>query len=212
MNRANARDRVRYYLDDADAVLATDDQVNDALQTAQEETWQVVVNSGSTLARREEEISAASGAADLATLLTYKPARVITVAEKRSADTRLTVLAARPTDAMTKYNNAVTLFVNYVPRVDDITNDTDPFVCGDADAPSRVLDDLMCIRAAQALKIAEGEVNAALERRAVDLQRLAADQLNIPNVHAMPLSARRLRTKSRFRYVMSNPYTLQLVY
>ena len=78
--------------------------------------------------------------------------------------------------------------------------------------PARVLNELMVLKAVQTLKITENEINGALERRAADLERIALSQINIPSVYAMPLIGRSTRTKSRLRYVMTSPYTLQLVW
>lgn len=213
MTPTQAIAKVRLRIDDADAVLVTDAEVEDALKLAQEEVWHMVIEAGGNLAAREEAVTASSGVADLATLLTSKPLRLINVAEKNGVNGKLTVLPARASDGMTNYpTSVVDLYVTYIPQAAYPANSSTDFVWGDMDAPSRVLDELLVLKAAQTLKITEAEVNGALERRAADLEQMAKSQINIPSVYAMPLIGRATRTKSRLRYVMTSPYTLQLVW
>lgn len=213
MNRADARAKVRLRIDDEDAVLVSDPEINDALDLAQEEVWQMVVEAGGNLAAREVAVSATNGVADLASLLTPPPLRLINVAEKNGVNGKLTVLPARASDGMTNYpTSSVDLYVTYIPQAATVGDDVTDYVWGDGSAPSRVLDELMVLKAAQTIKITENEINGALERRAADLERMALSQINMPSVYAMPLIGRSTRTKSRLRYVLTAPYTLQLVW
>lgn len=212
MNRSQARAKVRLRIDDEDAVLVSDSEINDALDLAQEEVWHMVVEAGGNLAAREAAISATGGTADLATLA-GGVLRLINISEKNGVNGRLAVLPARASDGMTNYpTSSVDLYVTYIPKALAVSNDVTDYVWGDVDAPSRVLDELMVLKAAQTIKITENEVNGALERRAADLERMALSQINIPSVYAMPLIGRSTRTKSRLRYLMTSPYTLQLVW
>lgn len=212
MNRSQARAKVRLRIDDEDAVLVSDSEINDALDLAQEEVWHMVVEAGGNLAAREAAISATGGTADLATLA-GGVLRLINISEKNGVNGRLAVLPARASDGMTNYpTSSVDLYVTYIPKALSVSNDGTDYVWGDVDAPSRVLDELMVLKAAQTIKITENEVNGALERRAADLERMALSQINIPSVYAMPLIGRSTRTKSRLRYLMTSPYTLQLVW
>ena len=213
MNRAQARARVRLRIDDEDGVLATDAQINDALDLAQEEVWHMVVEAGGNLAAREAAVTASNGTADLASALPGGVLRLINISEKNGVNGRLTVLPARASDGMTNYpTSSVDLYVTYIPQVTLVTNDTANYFWGDVSAPSKALDELMVLKAAQTIKITENEVNGALERRAADLERIALGQINIPSVYAMPLIGRSTRTKSRLRYLITSPYTLQLVW
>lgn len=212
MNRAQARSRVQLRLDDQDGVLATPDEINDALGIAQEEVWHMIVEAGGNLAAKEEAISATNGAADLSSL-TGGVLRLINVAEKNGVNGKLTILPARPSDGMTNYPTySVDMYVTYIPQVTAVTDDVTDYEWGHTAVPDRVLNELMVLKAVQTLKITENEINGALERRAADLERIALSQINIPSVYAMPLIGRSTRTKSRLRYVMTSPYTLQLVW
>lgn len=210
MTPANARDRVRLRIDDQDAVLATNTEIDDALALAQEEVWHMVVEAGGNLAAREQAITATNGVADLASL-SGGVLRLINISEKNGVNGRLAVLPARASDGMTNYpTSSVELYVTYIPKA--TWPSSGDFVWGDEDAPSKALDELMVLKAAQTIKITENEINGALERRAADMERIALSQINIPSVYAMPLIGRSSRTKSRLRYLMTSPYTLQLVW
>lgn len=212
MNRAQARSRVQLRLDDQDGVLATSDEINDALGIAQEEVWHMIVEAGGNLAAREQAITATNGTADLSGL-TGGVLRLINVAEKNGVNGKLSILPARASDGMTNYpTGGVDLYVTYIPQVTAVTNDSTNYEWGDTAVPARVLNELMVLKAVQTLKITENEINGALERRAADLERIALSQINIPSVYAMPLIGRSTRTKSRLRYVITSPYTLQLVW
>jgi hypothetical protein len=211
MNRAEARDRVRLRIDDEDGVLATDAQINDALDLAQEEVWHMVVEAGGNLASREAALTATSGTADLSSL-SGGVLRLINISEKNGVNGRLAILPARASDGMTNYpTSTVDLYVTYIPQVTAGSDGVD-YVWGDANTPSKALNELMVLKAAQTIKVTENEVNGALERRASDMERIALGQINIPSVYAMPLIGRSTRTKSRLRYIMTSPYTLQLVW
>lgn len=210
MTPTQARDRVRLRIDDQDAVLATDTEIDDALALAQEEVWHMVVEAGGNLAAREQAITATNGTADLSSLADGI-LRLINISEKNGVNGRLAVLPARASDGMTNYpTSSVDLYVTYIPKA--VWPSSGDFVWGDANAPSKALDELLVLKAAQTIKITENEVNGALERRAADMERIALSQINIPSVYAMPLIGRSTRTKSRLRYVMTSPYTLQLVW
>ena len=212
MNRAEARDRVRLRIDDEDGVLATDAEINDALDLAQEEVWHMVVEAGGNLASREAALTATNGTADLSSL-SGGVLRLINISEKNGVNGRLAILPARASDGMTNYpTSTVDLYVTYIPQVTAVTDDVTDYVWGDANTPSKALNELMVLKAAQSIKITENEVNGALERRAADMERIALGQINIPSVYAMPLIGRSTRTKSRLRYIMTSPYTLQLVW
>ena len=211
MNRAEARGRVRLRIDDEDGVLATDAQINDALDLAQEEVWHMVVEAGGNLASREAALTATNGTADLSSL-SGGVLRLINISEKNGVNGRLAILPARASDGMTNYpTSSVDLYVTYIPQVTEGADGVD-YVWGDANTPSKALNELMVLKAAQSIKITENEVNGALERRAADMERIALGQINIPSVYAMPLIGRSTRTKSRLRYIMTSPYTLQLVW
>ena len=211
MNRAEARDRVRLRIDDEDGVLATDAQINDALDLAQEEVWHMVVEAGGNLASREAALTATNGTADLSSL-SGGVLRLINISEKNGVNGRLAILPARASDGMTNYpTSTVDLYVTYIPQVTAGADGVD-YEWGDANTPSKALNELMVLKAAQSIKITENEVNGALERRAADMERIALGQINIPSVYAMPLIGRSTRTKSRLRYIMTSPYTLQLVW
>jgi len=211
MNRAEARDRVRLRIDDEDGVLATDAQINDALDLAQEEVWHMVVEAGGNLASREAALTATNGTADLSSL-SGGVLRLINISEKNGVNGRLAILPARASDGMTNYpTSTVDLYVTYIPQVTAGADGVD-YVWGDANTPSKALNELMVLKAAQTIKVTENEVNGALERRASDMERIALGQINIPSVYAMPLIGRSTRTKSRLRYIMTSPYTLQLVW
>lgn len=210
MTPTEARARVRLRIDDQDAVLATDTEIDDALALAQEEVWHMVVEAGGNLAAREQAITATNGTADLSSLANGV-LRLINISEKNGLNGRLAVLPARASDGMTNYpTSSVDLFVTYIPKA--AWPGANDFVWGDANAPSKALDELMVLKAAQTIKITENEINGALERRAADMERIALSQINIPSVYAMPLIGRSTRTKSRLRYLMTSPYTLQLVW
>ena len=212
MNRAEARARVRLRIDDEDGVLATDAQINDALELAQEEVWHMVVEAGGNLASREAALTATNGTADLSSL-SGGVLRLINISEKNGVNGRLAILPARASDGMTNYpTSTVDLYVTYIPQVTPVTDDVTDYVWGNASAPSKALNELMVLKAAQSIKITENEVNGALERRASDMERIALGQINIPSVYAMPLIGRASRTKSRLRYLITSPYTLQLVW
>lgn len=210
MTPTQARARVRLRIDDQDAVLATDVEIDDALALAQEEVWHMVVEAGGNLAAREQAITATNGTANLSSL-TDGVLRLINISEKNGLNGRLAVLPARASDGMTNYpTSSVDLFVTYIPKA--VWPSSNDFVWGDANAPSKALDELLVLKAAQTIKITENEINGALERRAADMERIALSQINIPSVYAMPLIGRSTRTKSRLRYLMTSPYTLQLVW
>ena len=211
LTEAVARARLR--LDDEDGVLVTDAQIQDALRLAQEEVWQIVVEAGGNLAAVTVPVVATGGSVDLITALSpAKPIRLINVAEKNSTNSRLTVQPARAMDGMTNYPSTVDLLVTYIPHAVFPASGGASFIWGDGDAPANVLDELMVLKAVQTIKITENEINNALERRVAELGQMARSQINIPSVYAMPLIGRATRTKSQLRYMLTSPYTLQLVW
>lgn len=210
--RDEAVDRVRLRLDDVDEVLVTDAQVQDALRLAQEEVWQMVIEAGGNLAATTAAVSATNGVFDLASL-SPRPIRLISVSEKNGANGRLTIMPARAVDGMTNYPQSnVDIYLTYIPHVAFPSSGSTSFVWGDTDAPNQVLDELMVLKAVQTIKITENEINNALERRVADLTKMAQSQINIPSAYAMPMLGRSTRTKSRLRYMLTSPYTIQLVW
>mgnify|MGYP001550135008 CR=1 FL=1 len=212
MNRTEAIARTRLRADDKDAVLASETEVEDALRVAQEEVWHSVVESGANLVRVEEQVSAPGGGLDLASALSALPMRILGVAERFGATGRQTILPGRDTDALTDYTGTIDILVSYIPRAKYPDLSYTDFSWGDNDVPRHVLDELMCCRAAQIIKMNEAEINPALERRIFDLEEKARSQMNLPGFYAMPLPHRAVRPHARMRYVIRQPYTLQLVW
>jgi hypothetical protein len=208
----DAISRVRYRIDDEDEVLASDAQITDALRLAQEEVWHLIVESGSNLSAREEKVTLSNGTGNLAGLLSTVPLRVIGVSESSGQNGRLNMYAARLSDGLTDYTSNVDVLVNYIPKIAFPATSGADFVWGSADVPDYAANELMVLKAAKTVKITENDISNAIEMRAAELDRIVRSQINIPSAYAMPLMGRGWRTKSRLRYVLTSPYTMQVVW
>lgn len=212
LNLDDAVDRVRKRIDDEDQVLATDEQVKDALRLAQEEVWHIVTESGGNLAAKEEKITLTNGSGDLASLLSGVPLRVINVSEASGLNGRNKMNPARLSDGLTNYTSNIDIMVHYIPKLSFPVFGTDEFVWGDADVPDYAVNELMVLKAGKTIKITENDVSPALEQRAAELERIVKSQINIPSAYAMPMTGRGWRTTSRLRYAMTGPYQVQVVW
>jgi hypothetical protein len=213
MTLLQARDRVRALIDDTDAnPLSSDDDLDDALTTAQVEVMQFVLSSGSNLLGVEvAKTSSADGVVDLSDVTPMKVNHVHHVL----ATARMQVLPARSSDFSSTVAAAQTLKIGYVARPAFPAADDDAFVWASTlDAP--LLDKLLCLLAASEAWIRSGSKPLeALEVRKAEVRNAILGSLNIPQWTVMPLvAATRYPTQryASFQWVMTAPDTMQLVY
>lgn len=210
---SEAKARVQRLIDDTAANLATVAEIADSLRIAQEEVYQVVVGSGSVLFQQDATVT--TNAAGVADLTTIKPLDITNVAFVQGSNVaRLNVPPARPDDAFVNYTSSVQLLISYIARPTFPSSDSAAFVWGHANVTmTSIFEQLMCCIAASDIKVKEGEVNPALEKRKVELRAAAESGLDIPGWQAATLmGSYPTGTNSFFRFLMTAPDTLQLVF
>lgn len=211
---SEARARVLRLVDDDSSKYNVDGlftDIDDALKTAQIETWQTAVASGNSIFVIEAPLT--TGATGIGDLTTIKPMKLVNVALKNGTQ-RLTVPPARFDEAPTNAGAGLILAIAYVPRVAFPSASGNPFVWASANIAdlSPLLDKLMCVIAASELKIIENEDNNGMERRKTELRLAVSEMLSIPSWSVLPLDGFSAeRRGSGFAYVMPAPDTLQLV-
>jgi len=211
---AQARTRVRFLIDDADAnPLVTDAEIDVALATAQEEVWQRVVGSGVNVYTQHADIS--SGSTGAVNLTSLNPMKIVSVAWK-SGNVFLQVPPSRPGDYIQTVGQVQPLRVVYVPRAAFPALTSDPFVWATASISSPTLDQLLCVTAAADVWVKTGEPPlASLEQRKAELQKSVEEQISIPGWSVAPLRAMGRFPTHRyagFQWVMTGVNTMQLVY
>lgn len=209
-----ARTRVRFLIDDADAnPLVTDAEIDVALATAQEEVWERVVGAGVNVYTTSAFIS--SDATGLVSLTSLKPLRVSHVALRNGTAFR-NVKPARGGDYSGTVASVQTLRVLYVPRAAFPTLVGDPFVWSTAAVSAPTLDQLMCVVAASDVWVKTGEAPLkSLEMRKAELNASVESKINIPSWSVVPLRASSQFPDDRgagFLWTMTGPDTMQLVY
>lgn len=209
-----ARARVRFLIDDADAnPLVSDAEIDVALATAQEEVWQRVVGSGVNVYTQHADIS--SSAAGVVNLSSLNPMKVVSVAWK-SGNTFMQVPPSRPGDFIQTVAQVQALRVVYVPRATFPALAADPFVWATASISSPTLDQLLCVVAAADVWVKTGEGPlASLEQRKAELQKSIDEQISIPGWSVAPLRATSRFPSHRyagFQWVMTGANQMQLVY
>src|SRR5689334_13195996 len=111
---SEARTRTLNLVDDADGVkYPGSTEVDDALGTAQEEVYHLLIGGGANLFTQEAAIS--SSAAGVVDLTTIKPLKLVNLAESVSGG-RLTINPARFYEAPITATGALALLIAYVAR------------------------------------------------------------------------------------------------
>jgi hypothetical protein len=208
---SEARTRVAALCDD-DGTRFSESEIDDALLTAQKETWQQAVKSGASFLTIETTAIStnSSGVADLTGI---KPIKIVNVAEMRSGQ-RYAMNPTRLDQAPQNASVVVPLAIAYVPRLSFPSAAGNPFVWGHANVTDTSLfDKLMCALAASELKIKDDEQNKALEKRKDELRAAVNEMLSIPGWSVMPMdSFSSDRALSSYAWVLTAPDTLQLVW
>jgi len=211
---AQARTRVRFLIDDADAnPLVSDAEIDVALATALEEVWQRVVGSGASCFTISADItSSQAGVVDMTAL---KPLRIVNVVYA-TGTIQLQVQPSRTSDYIQKVSGAQPLRIWYVPRATFPALSSDPFVWSTAAISSATLDQLLCVIAAADVWVKTGEPPlASLEQRKAELVKAVEQQVSIPDVTVAPLRVTRKFPTNRyagFQWARVGHDTLQLVY
>lgn len=211
---AQARTRVRFLIDDADAnPLVSDAEIDVALETALEEVWQRVVGTGVSCYTLYTDItSSGAGVVDLSSV---KPLRIVNVAFKQGT-IFLQVQASRTSDFIQTVSGPQPLRIWYVPRATFPALSSDPFVWSTAGISSATLDQLLCVIAAADVWVKTGEAPLpSLELRKAELQKAIDEQVSIPTTTVAPLRVTRKFPTHRyagFQWARVAHDTLQLVY
>lgn len=207
---SEARTQVAQLVDDEAAEKYSTTEIDNALKTAQLETWQHAVGSGSNAFNVDAAFTSTSaGVVDLSSVA---PRRIVSVAHVVSTR-RLKVQPVRFDDSPQDHASAESLRIVYVPKVTFPASAGTAFTWGHANIDTSMFDQLMSVIAASHLKIKESEVNAMMERRKDELRALVLETLSIPTWTVVPLDslAGRSNGSADFSYVMTAPHTMQLV-
>lgn len=202
--------RVRFLIDDADAnPLISDAEITSALEVAQEEVWQLVVDSGANLFYQTAALTSSStGAVDLSGI---KPLKIANVSWEQSGVT-LQIPPARLFDGLLNVQQSWPISLVYVPRAVFPASPSAEFVWSQSSISMTTLDQLLCHVAASQVWIKTGEPPlASLEQRKVELQKSVENLINIPTWSVTPLGPVGSRNSGMY-WRRSAHDTLQLVY
>lgn len=184
---AQAITRVRFLLDDKDNnPLISDAEITTALQVAQEEVWQGVVDSGANIFFQVADISSTSaGVVNLASVTPLKISNVAIVVGNG-------VLQVPPCRVFDGFANVVGVRpcrITYVPRAPFPALSGDPFVWSQSTISLTTLDQLLCHTAASMCWVKTGEPPlASMERRRAELLASCTSTINLPAWSATPLT------------------------
>jgi len=184
---AQAIVRVRFLLDDKDNnPLISDAEITTALQVAQEEVWQSVVDSGANIYYQSADVSSSSaGVISLASITPLKIANVALVV----GNGVLQVPPCRVFDGFANVTSVQPCRIMYVPRAAFPALSSDPFVWSQASISLTTLDQLLCHTAASMCWIKTGEPPlSAMEKRRAELQASCTSTINLPGWSVTPLT------------------------
>jgi len=187
MTLAQAITRVRFLLDDKDNnPLISDAEITTALQVAQEEVWQSVVDSGANIYYQSADVSSSSaGVISLASITPLKIANVALVV----GNGVLQVPPCRVFDGFSNVTSVQPCRVMYVPRAAFPALSSDPFIWSQASISLTTLDQLLCHTAASMCWIKTGEpALSAMEKRRAELQASCTSTINLPGWSVTPLT------------------------
>jgi hypothetical protein len=184
---AQAIVRVRFLLDDKDNnPLISDAEITTALQVAQEEVWQSVVDSGANIYYQSADVSSSSaGAISLASITPLKIANVALVV----GNGVLQVPPCRVFDGFANVTSVQPCRIMYVPRAAFPALSSDPFIWSQASISLTTLDQLLCHTAASMCWVKTGEPPlSAMEKRRAELQASCTSTINLPGWSVTPLT------------------------
>jgi hypothetical protein len=184
---AQAITRVRFLLDDNDAnPLISDAEITTALQVAQEEVWQSVIDSGANIFHQSVDVSSTSaGVLSLASITPLKIANVALVV----GNGVLQIPPCRQFDGFANVVGVKACRVVYVPRAAFPALSSDPFNWSQSSISMTTLDQLLCHVAASSCWVKTGEPPlASMEKRRAELQASVTSTINLPAWSATPLT------------------------
>ena len=187
MTLAQALTRVRFLLDDKDNnPLISDAEITTALQVAQEEVWQSVVDSGANIYYQSVDISSSSaGVVSLSSIAPLKIANVALVV----GNGVLQVPPCRVFDGFANVTAVQPCRIMYVPRAAFPALSSDPFIWSQATISSTTLDQLLCHTAASMCWVKTGEPPlSSMEKRRAELQLSCTSTINLPGWSVTPLT------------------------
>lgn len=187
MTLAQAIVRVRFLLDDKDNnPLISDAEITTALQVAQEEVWQSVVDSGANIYYQSADVSSSSaGVISLAPITPLKIANVALVV----GNGVLQVPPCRVFDGFANVSSVQPCRIMYVPRAAFPALSSDPFIWSQASISLTTLDQLLCHTAASMCWVKTGEPPlSAMEKRRAELQASCTSTINLPGWSVTPLT------------------------
>jgi hypothetical protein len=187
MTLAQAITRVRFLLDDKDNnPLISDAEITTALQVAQEEVWQSVVDSGANIYYQSADVSSSSaGVISLASITPLKIANVALVV----GNGVLQIPPCRVFDGFANVTSVQPCRIMYVPRAAFPALSSDPFIWSQATISLTTLDQLLCHTAASMCWIKTGEPPlSAMEKRRAELQASCTSTINLPGWSVTPLT------------------------
>jgi len=187
MTLAQAITRVRFLLDDKDNnPLISDAEITTALQVAQEEVWQSVVDSGANIFFQSVDISSTSaGVVALASVTPLKISNVAIVV----GNGVLQVPPCRVFDGFANVVGVQPCRITYVPRAAFPALSSDPFIWSQATISLTTLDQLLAHTAASMCWIKTGEPPlSSMEKRRAELQTSCTSTINLPAWSATPMT------------------------
>lgn len=201
-----ARALVAKYIDDADAIVAATADIDQALETAQN---QVYLQASTWAPQRfSKEASFTTSSAGTADLSSADPIRILAV-NLSSGQSRLPIPPVSLHDGPTDVLGVKTLKVAYIPPLTFPASGGADFVWGQSSLDLPILDDLMCLHAASICTAFLDQPNKQLEFRLKVAEEKAQNVLNHTTWRVMPL---RDRTRdSGLGYVLTDPVSLQIV-
>lgn len=205
-----ARTRVLALVDDAEGVkFVGTTEVDDALSTAQEEVYELIVGTGSGLFTQEASVSSSS--AGLVDLTTLRPLKIVSLSQV-TGGARLAIFPSQY-EPLQNYAAIETLKIVYAPRPTFPASAGTAFAWGHTNVTAvKRFESLMCMLAASELKVKEGERNGPLTDRIATLRQSVEDSVTPSGWAVIPLAGYPGGTTSRLKYTQTAPDNLQLVF
>jgi len=210
MTLTQAIARVRFLLDDTDNnPLISDADITTALQVAQEEVWQAVIDSGANVFYQSADVtSTGAGVLSLASITPLKIANVALVV----GNAVLQIPPCRPFDGFGNVAAAQPCRVVYVPRCTFPALAGDAFVWSQATISLTTLDQLLAHVAASMCWVKTGEPPlASMEKRKAELLDSVTSIISIPSWSVTPLAVGGTRDSGIYWRRTAHD-TIQLVY
>lgn len=213
---SEARTRTRRYLDrEGDTTLFADTEIDDELKSGQLVAWRLVGDK--TNLWTTETTALSTNSAGVCDLSTIKPLRIVSVAITAGGISRWVIRPARVVDGLTNMPFISPLRISYVPRAAFPSAPANPFLWGPGgsgvDIDAALLDRLVCLLAAKALKVKLGDdgVNKSLDEAAAQCREDVKSMLSVPRYNVTLLDGALRRQNAPYFYIMTAADTLQVV-